>query len=129
MLLAGLALLNEVGVLREAAGVEEHRDAVALTEGLDFAKVCQADRLAAAAVVGHGNHANGNPGSADAFNQRGKLADIQVAFEWMPVLRLLPFGNHQVERDGAGMFDVGAGGVKVIIAGNELALAADELKE
>ena len=52
---AGLAALDEVGVLGEAAGVEEQRDAVEVAQRAHAAQVLQRHRLAAAGVVGDGH--------------------------------------------------------------------------
>ena len=53
---AGLAQLDEVGVLGDAAGVEVERLAVLAADLGDGAHVGQRDRLAAAGVVGDGDH-------------------------------------------------------------------------
>ena len=52
---ARLALVDEPGVLGEAAGVEEERQAVAVADLAHAAQVGHRDRLAAARVVGHGH--------------------------------------------------------------------------
>ncbi len=102
LLLARLALLDQVGVLGKAAGVEEQGDAVPLAERLDGVEVGQADRLAAAAVVGHGHHADGNPARLRlSAISRFQLGQVHVALERMPVARLGALGDDQVDGPGA----------------------------
>ena len=54
--IAILALLDEPGVLREAAGIQEERQPVSVTDLAHRAQVLEADRLTAAGVVGDGDH-------------------------------------------------------------------------
>ena len=66
VLVAGLAELDEVGVLGEAAGVKVQRDVVAAAERADLAGIGHGDGLAAAGVVGDGEHDERNALAADA---------------------------------------------------------------
>ena len=64
---AFFAQLDEVGVLGEAAGVEVERNAVLPANRADGASVLHRDRLAAAGVVGDGEHDQRNAFAADTL--------------------------------------------------------------
>ena len=121
---ARLAQLDEPGVLGEAAGVEVERDAVPLADGADLAGVFHGDRLAAAGVVGDGEHHQRNALAADARDELFQRGDVHVAFERMQERGLAAFGDDQIDGFGAGELDVGARGVEVRVVGNDVALFA-----
>ena len=79
--LALFALVDEPGVLREAAGVEEEGDAVAVTYLAGRADVGQGHWLAAAGVVGYGQHHERNALTADAGNGLLQCSHVHVALE------------------------------------------------
>ncbi len=112
-----LALFDEVGVFREATGVEDERHAVCVTQGLRAADVGHRDRLSAAGVVGHREHDHRHSVSF-RVQQRLQPIEINVAFERVLRVRNVPCLNDQVDRLGARRLDVGAGGVEVRVAGN-----------
>ena len=66
------------------------------------------------------------PTSAMSFSS---AADVHVALEGVPVLRLPPFRNHQVDRLRAGELDVGPGGVEVGVVGHHVARLAERREE
>ncbi len=118
-LLSGLAGLDEPGILREAAGVEEEGLLEAVTECTDSAEVLQGDRLSTARVVGDGDH---DQGDAVAFGGEELLEchQVHVAFEGVDEGRNAPLGDDQVSGLGSLHLDVGAGGVEVGVARDDV---------
>ena len=128
---AGLAQLDEVGVFGEAAGVEVERNADAARQtALTGVDVGHRDRLAAAGVVGDGQHDERNALASDACDQALERGDVHVALErmraWPGVVR---FGDRQVDGLGADEFDVGARGIEVRVVGNDVARLAHDAEE
>ncbi len=116
-----LVLLDEVGVLGKAAGVDHQRDAMPAQNRLDRAYIGHGHRLAAAGVVGHGHHAEGNlrgPVLVDAVPQ---FVQVHVALERRLQARLQPFGTDQVHRPRPDVFDVRPCGVEVAVVGDHVA--------
>ena len=120
LLLPGLAQLDEHGVLGEAAGVDHQRLAEAGQQVAVGAQVRQRHRLAAAGVVGDGDHAEGDAVGLLA-QQRLDAVQVDVPLEGVAGARLAPLGDDQVERLDAAVLQVGAGGVEVGVAGDDLA--------
>ncbi len=125
----GSRILDQVGVLGEPAGVEKEGDCVALADRANLGEVRQADRLTATAVVRHGDHAHRHPRGADPLDQGRESIDVDVSLERMPGLRLCPLVDHQINGLGSRVFDIGPGGVEVVVAGDDLAGAAHQLEE
>ena len=125
----GSRSLDEPGVLGEAAGVEEQRDAVPVADVAHRAQVLEADRLAAAGVVGDGDHHQ-----RDARRRRrARSAPPAPATSMLPLNGcagdgLAALGDDQVDGLGAGELDVGAGGVEVGVVGHHLARPADHAR-
>ncbi len=84
----------------------------------------QRDRLAAARVVGHGQHHQRNAVRAFRADQRFQRFDVEVAFEIQAGLRVGGLGYGQIDRPRAGEFDIRARGVEVRIRRNDLARLA-----
>ncbi len=80
--------------------------------------------MTAAGVVGHGDHAKRNALTL-RLEQRLHPRQINIAFERVNQRRLQPFGDDQIDRLNADVFEVGAGGVKVRIVGHQIAFFAD----
>ena len=78
-----LALLDEPGVLGEAAGVEEERLAVAIAQRAHAAQVLQRHRLAAAGVVRDGHHHERHAVAVALAAARSSAVEIDVALERM----------------------------------------------
>ena len=126
--LAGLALLDEPGVLGEPAGVEEQRLAVAVRDLGHRADVVERDRLPATGVVGDGEHDDRHV-VAPLGEQGLEPVDVQVALERVDQRGVVALGDDQVDGLGAGELDVGAGGVEVGVARHDLAGAAEDAEE
>ena len=126
--LAGLAGLDEPGVLGEPAGVEEERLPVPVADGPDGPQVLERDRLAAARVVGHG-HEHDRDVRAARGQQRLERVGVHVALERMERGRVAALGDDEVDRLGAGRLDVGAGGVEVGVVRDDLARPADDREQ
>jgi hypothetical protein len=122
--LARLALLDHVGVLGESAGVKEKRDAVPTADGAHLAKIFQAHRLTAAAVVRHRDHTHRHVRRANLVDQPLQLAHVQIPLKGVPTARLCALVNDQVHGPGAGVLDVGSGCVEVVIVGDDLSRPA-----
>ena len=101
--LARLALLDEPGVLGEAAGVEEQRHAVAVADRAHRAQVLERDRLAAARVVGDGHeHDRDALGAALARAGASSAATSMLPLNGWQRRRVAALGDHEVDRLGAG---------------------------
>ena len=123
--LALLALPDEPGVLREAAGVQEERLVVAVAQRPDRPQVLQRHRLAAAAVVGHRHHHAGHV-VRPLGQQHLQGVHVEVALERVPGPRIPGVRGDQVGRRRAGVLDVGPGGVEVGVARHHLARPAEQ---
>ena len=121
---ARLPGLDEPGVLREPAGIQEQRLAEAVTDLADRPDVGQADRLAAAGVVRHGQHHQRDRGSL-FFEELLQRRNIHVALEGVALARLEPFRDRQVEGLRPGELDVGPRGVEVGVVRDDPARPAD----
>jgi hypothetical protein len=62
-------------------------------------------------------------------DQRLERVDVEVALERVQARRVLALGDHQVDRLGAGVLDVGAGGVEVGVVRHDLARPADHREQ
>ncbi len=102
---------------------------MAITNGADRLDVLQADRLAAAAVVGDGHHANRDSFGANACDQPLELGRVEVSLERMARSRLKSFVDDQVDGFCTGFLDVCAGGIEVVVARDDLAGPADQLEQ
>ena len=127
--ITGLALPDEKRVLGETAGVEIEWNPVAGGDALHGLDVGHGNGLAAAGIVGHGQHDQGNPPGAFGFDQPLQRGHVHVAFEIEPGLRVGGLRNGQVDGARAGELDVGACRVEVRIAGYYLFRMANHLKE
>ncbi len=85
--------------------------------------------LAAAGVIGHGQHNQGHALAAHFLDQSFQRGDVHVAFERMLQAGLAPRGDDQVDRFGADKLHVGAGGVKVRVVGHNIALLAHHAEQ
>ena len=112
-----LAFLDEESVFRHAGGVEEQLLAVLLGHGADVTQVLQADGLAAAGVVGHGHHDEGNL-VAVFLEGALQLGEVHIAFEGLFQFGLEGGVHHAVHRGGLRVEHVGAGGVEGHVDGN-----------
>ena len=111
--LAGLARLDEPGVLGEPAGVEEERDREPVADRPDPAQVLEADRLPAAAVVRDRDEHDRDPLAAPLRDEPLEGGEVHVPLErvlerWLATLR-----DDQVDRLRAGELDVRPGRVEV----------------
>src|SRR5262245_11266235 len=92
-----LALLDEVAVLGEPAGVDHEPDPVALVDRRDAFQVLERDRLAAARVVGDGHHPDRDPRPV-LLAERVETGEVDVALERMAAGRIAAFGDDQIDR-------------------------------
>jgi hypothetical protein len=120
---AVLALLDEPGVLGEAAGVEEERQAVSVADLAHGAQVRQRHRLAAPGVVRDRHEHDRHVLAAALADQRVERVDVHVALERVDRRRLTALGDDAVDRLGARELDVGAGRVEVGVRRDDLARA------
>ncbi len=98
-------------------------------DGFDGGDVGHGDGLAAAGVVGDGQHDQRNFGGALGGDQGLQRGDIHVAFEIEAGLRVAGFGQGEIHGARAGEFHVGAGGVEVGIRGDDVAGLAHDGEE
>jgi hypothetical protein len=125
----GLALLDEPGVLSKAAGVEVERDAVTFADGSYGFGVFHGDGLAAAGVVGDGEHDQRDALAPHALDELVERFNIHVAFEGQDGLGAARFWVEQIDGLGAHEFNIGAGGVEVGVVGDDVALPAHHVEE
>jgi hypothetical protein len=126
---AVLALLDEPGVLGEAARVEEERDAVAVADLADGAQVRERYRLAATRVVRDRDEHHRDALDAAVADEGIQRVGVHVPLErvdrgWLPSL-----GDDAVDRLGAGELDVRARRVEVGVRRDDLAGAADHAEQ
>ena len=117
---AVFALLDEPGVLGEAAGVDEQWNAVAVADLARGADVFHRNRLPAARVIGHGQHAQWNVVHAMLFDEALQLGDIHVALERVLRGGVPTLVDHQVNGGRALGLDVGTRGVEVCVIGDDV---------
>jgi len=88
----------------------------------------QADRLAAAGVVGHRQHDAGN--RVAVLGQEGlQPVEVHVALERVVAARIEPFGDDQVVAFGAGRFDVAARRVEMGVGRDHPAGPAEDREQ
>jgi hypothetical protein len=126
---AGFALVDEPGVLGESAGVEEQRHAVLVAQRPHAAQVLERDGLAAAGVVGDRDEDDRDHLAAVFAEECLERVEVHVALERVQRRRVAALGDHQVDGGGAGVLDVGAGGVEVGVVRHDLARTADRREE
>jgi len=125
----GLAELDEPGVLGEAAGVEVERDFVPFAEGAYCADVFHGDGLAAAGVVGDGEHDERNMLSSYSCDEGFERGNIHVSFERVVQGWLASFRDEEVDGLSAEELDVSARGVEVGVVGDNVAFFASDPEE
>ena len=123
---AGLALPDEPGVFGEAAGVQIERNAVtARSAALHRLDVRQRDRLAAAGIVGDGQHAPAECARGPRFRSaRSSAATSMLPLNGRLRLRVGGFGEGRSTARAPGEFDVGARGVEMRVVGDHVARLA-----
>ena len=121
MRLPGLPLLDEPRVLGKPTGVEEERNSVAPTDLGHGADVGQAHRLAAARVVGHGQHRHRHRFPAVGGQKAVQAVEVDVALERVQHVGVTPLTDHQVHRLSTVHLDVCPGGVEVVVRRDLLA--------
>jgi len=95
----------------------------------DFPDVPQGDGLAAAGVVGNGQHAEGylvRPVVGDEGLERGH---VHVALERALVLGRQSFGAEQVRRLPPHILDIGAGGIEMTVVGHPISGAYQSFRQ
>ncbi len=126
---SGLAELDEVGVLGQAAGVEVERRVVLGADRGHLAHVGKRDRLPAAGVVGDGEHDERDAVGAVLGERLTEAVDVHVALEGVVRVHVGELGRGEVERDGSAELDVGARRVEVAVVGHHVALVAHDGEE
>ena len=112
---------------RQASKIE--RDAVLPAYSADLARIFHRYGLAAAGVVGHGEHDERDALAADASDEGFERGNIHVSLEGIVQGRLATFGDEQINGFGSDEFDIGAGRVEVSVVGNDVALFAGDAEE
>src|SRR5215472_3881815 len=126
---AGFAQFDEVGVFGETAGVDVQRNPVLFADLFYCADVGQRDGLATAGIVGDREHDEGNLFGAFAFDQFGEARGVHVAFERVEMSGLFGFRKREVDGGGAIKFAIGAGGIEVRVARDNVAFLAGNVEE
>ena len=119
----GVALLphlDEPGVFRKAAGVDEEGNVMTMRNLTGPSDIGHAHGLASSGVIGDGDHHHGD--FPWILGQRAfQLLEIHVPLEGMDGLRLMGLGDGDVQGDSLAIFDVGAGGVEMGVVGDDVA--------
>ena len=89
------------------------------------AHVGHAHRLAAARVVGDGQHDAGDTLAAETLDRVFERNQVHVALEGMDQPRLAALGDHQVARLGARVLDMGPRGVEMGVVEHHFARPRD----
>ncbi len=124
-----LALLDEVGVLDRAGGVEDDEDALVAAVRRDLAQVGHADRLAAGEVHRHADGDVGDAVGADLLDQRVDLGQVDVALEGVLGGRVVRLVDDDVAERAAGELLVQARGGEVHVAGHPVAVLDQYLRQ
>ena len=128
VVLPGLALLDEPGVLCEPAGVQEQRHPVPVADQPGGPEVLEAHRLPATRVARHRAHDQGHVGALGG--QQGlEPPEVEIALERVAVSRVGRLRYRQVDRPRAAVLDVGPGRVEMRVARHGLPSAAQQLEE
>ena len=101
----------------------------AVADGADGAEVLERDRLPAAGVVRDRDHHDRDVLGAARRDEPLERLDVHVALERVLRRRVVPLGDHEVDRLGARELDVRARRVEVGVVGDDLARAADRREE
>ncbi len=119
--IAGLTLLNEIGVLDRPRRIQHHADSMTMGELAHLAHIRHRYGLAAGHVHG-ARHANiGNAFGTDFLYQRLKRIQIDIAFEGALIGRIVRFRHDDVDECSAGQFLVQSRGSEIHIAGHDVA--------
>ena len=94
---------------------------MARADALDGFDVGHGDGLAAAGVVGDGQHDQRDVAGAFAGDERFERLHVHVALEIEAGLRVGGLRDGQIDGARAGEFDVGAGGIEVRVGGHHVA--------
>ena len=124
---AGLALLNEIGVLGHARHVVDQQHAVARAPGAQLPQVGHRHRLAARHVDTRGEADVRNAFGAHVRDQRIELRQVDVALERMLALRVVRLVDDHVDERAAGQFLVQPGGREVHVPGHMIARLDEQL--
>ena len=122
VLVAGLAGLDEVGVLGEAGRVDQHRDAVAAAQLGGLADVAHRNGLAAGRVVGDGQHHARDLLLRVRLEHVLQLLQIHFTLERKLLLRVGRSVDGAVDRMAAAELDVALRGVEMRVARHDVAL-------
>ena len=128
-LIPRFALLDEVGVLDGARGVEHHRNFKLLAQLADGAQVLHGLRLAARHVDRAGDRHVGNLARAGFVDDAPELGEIDVALERVRVRRVVRFIDNHIDERAPGEFLVQARGGEVHVAGDDVARVNHDLRE
>ncbi len=129
--LVGVALLaglDEPGVLREPAGVEEQRHVMAVADLPDAAQVLERHRLPASRVVRDRDHHDRNV-LRPRLEQRVERLEVHVPLERVHQARLAAFRNDEVDCVRARRLDVRARRVEVGVVRDDLAGPSDRREQ
>jgi hypothetical protein len=124
-----LALLDEPGILGEAAGVQEQRQAVSVADLAHGSEVGQRHRLSATGVVRDRDEHHRDVVDAALPDQGLQRIGVHVALEGMDRRGRSSLRDHQVDRLCTAELDVGAGGVEVRVRRDDLARTADDAEQ
>ena len=127
----GLALLDEVGVLRHPGGVEKDPDSMAVAERPERLDVLHRHRLPTGHVHRSGQADVGDSIRTLAEDQGLQLAEIHIALEGMTTGRIVRRIDDDVHEGAAGQFLMQSGRGEIHVSGHELArldgAAAEEM--
>ena len=118
---AGLAHLDEVGVLHRAGRVEDDAEPLRVRVGAHGSHVLHGDRLAAGHVDGGGDRDVGDPLGTDPVDQHRQLAEVDVPLEGVLRLGVVRLVDDDVVEGAARQFLVETGGGEVHVAGDVVA--------
>ena len=108
-----LVLMDEIGVFRHPTHVEHHRNVEFMTNGGYLAGIFHADRLTAAAVVGHRKYHRRYVGGAPFGYFLPQAHRVQIALERVSAAHIRRFGTGQIHSIRSAELDIGPSAIEV----------------
>ena len=124
-----LPFADEKGILRVAAGIDEERNSVCVSDLADCADVRHGNGLPSPAVVGDRNHDKRDAPHSYLINQRRELIGVHVPLEREVCLWVVRLIDHEIYRFSSVGDDVRPRRIEVHVVGDDVAWFHNTRKE